>query len=44
LRNARQCYEEADEKLQHARGSLDQMAQGALPEAETPVLEAEHSK
>jgi len=44
LRNARQCYEEADEKLQHARGSLDQMAQGALPEAETPALEAEHSK
>jgi DNA recombination protein RmuC len=43
LRNARQCYEEADEKLQHARGSLDQMAQGALPEIEAPALEAEHS-
>ncbi len=44
LRNAGQSYEEADEKLQRARGSLDQMAQGALPETAVPALEAEHSK
>jgi len=44
LRNAGQSYEQADEKLQRARGSLEQMAQGALPEAATPALEAEHTK
>ncbi|MGA8266606.1 MAG: DNA recombination protein RmuC [Candidatus Acidiferrales bacterium] len=44
LRNAGQSYEEADEKLQRARGSLDQMARGALPETAIPALEAEHSK
>jgi DNA recombination protein RmuC len=44
LRNAGQSYEQADEKLQRARGSLEQMAQGALPEAAAPALEADHSK
>jgi len=32
LRNAGQSYEDADEKLQRARGKLEQMSQGALPE------------
>jgi DNA recombination protein RmuC len=39
LRHAQQSYEEADSRLNRARNSLDQMAQGALPEAETKVLE-----
>jgi len=43
LRNAGQSYEQADEKLQRARGSLDQMAQGALPEDVPRALEAEHT-
>ena len=33
LRNASQSYAEADRKLDRARDVLDQMAQGALPEA-----------
>jgi DNA recombination protein RmuC len=44
LRNAGQSYEQADEKLQRARGALEQMAQGALPEAAPPLLEADRSK
>jgi DNA recombination protein RmuC len=44
LRNAGQSYEEADEKLQRARGSLEQMAQGALPEATAPAWQGELSK
>lgn len=32
LRNAGQCYQDADEKLQKTRGVLEQMSQGALPE------------
>lgn len=39
LRHAQQSYEEADSRLNRARNSLDQMAQGALPEAEAKVLE-----
>ena len=38
LRNAQQSYEEADSRLGRARNSLEQMAQGALPEASTKVL------
>src|SRR5277367_4339085 len=40
LRNAQQSYEEADSRLGRARNSLEQMAQGALPEASTKVLSA----
>jgi len=40
LRNASQSYGEADRKLDRARDALDQMAQGALPEASPSVLEA----
>jgi DNA recombination protein RmuC len=34
LRHSQQSYEEADSKLSRARNSLEQMEQGALPEAE----------
>jgi DNA recombination protein RmuC len=46
LRNASQCYEDADEKLQKARGALEQMSQGALPEAVVvaPVAELDSAK
>ncbi len=39
LRHAQQCYEEADSRLSRARNSLEQMSQGALPEAEAKALE-----
>ncbi len=39
LRNAQQCYSDADRKLERARSALDQMAQGALAEPATPALE-----
>ncbi len=39
LRHAQQNYEEADSRLNRARNSLEQMAQGALPEAEEKKLE-----
>jgi DNA recombination protein RmuC len=35
LRNAQQSYEEADSRLSRTRNSLEQLAQGALPESET---------
>ena len=40
LRYAQQNYDDADRKLDRARGSLEQMAQGALPEAAPKALEA----
>jgi len=41
LRNAQQSYSDADRKLERARDALDQMAQGALPDAAAPkTLEA----
>lgn len=39
LRHAQQSYEEAEAKLDRARNTLDQMAQGALPEAAPKTLE-----
>jgi DNA recombination protein RmuC len=39
LRHAQQSYEDADSKLTRARNSLDQMSQGALPEAAPNALE-----
>jgi DNA recombination protein RmuC len=39
LRNAQQSYGDADRKLERARDALDQMAQGALPEAQPKALE-----
>jgi len=36
LRNAQKSYEDADNKLNRARGALSQMAQGVLPEAPQP--------
>ncbi len=39
LRNAQRKYEEADGKLTRVRNSLEQMSQGALPEAEPKALE-----
>jgi DNA recombination protein RmuC len=40
LRHAQQNYEEADSRLNRARNSLEQMSQGALPDAATKTLEA----
>ena len=40
LRHAQQSYDEADRKLDRARGSLELMAQGTLPEAVPKALEA----
>ena len=40
LRHAHQSYEESASKLERARAALDQMAQGALPEAAPKTLEA----
>jgi DNA recombination protein RmuC len=40
LRHAQQSYEDADSKLGRARNALEQMAQGALPEAPPKALEA----
>jgi DNA recombination protein RmuC len=39
LRHAQQSYEDADSKLNRARNSLEQMAQGALPESAPKALE-----
>jgi DNA recombination protein RmuC len=39
LRNAQQSYSDADRKLDKARIALDQMAEGALPEAGSKPLE-----
>jgi DNA recombination protein RmuC len=38
LRHAQQSYEDADSRLGRARNSLEQMAQGALPEAPAKIL------
>src|SRR6201997_3767259 len=38
LRHAQQSYEDADSRLSRARNSLEQMAQGALPEASAKML------
>ncbi len=40
LRHAQQSYEEADSKLNRARNSLEQISQGALPEAIEQPAEA----
>jgi DNA recombination protein RmuC len=40
LRNAQRNYEEADGRLNRARNSLDQMAQGAVPDSEPKALES----
>jgi DNA recombination protein RmuC len=40
IRHAQQCYDDADRKLDRARGNLEQMAQGALPDAPMKALEA----
>jgi DNA recombination protein RmuC len=39
LRHAQQSYEDADSKLSRAQNSLEQMSQGALPEATPKALE-----
>lgn len=39
LRHAQQSYEDADSRLGRARNSLEQMSQGALPEAAPKALE-----
>jgi DNA recombination protein RmuC len=39
LRHAQQSYGDADRQLTRARDSLDQMSQGALPEAGPKALE-----
>ena len=39
LRHAQMSYEDADSRLGRARNSLEQMAQGALPEANNKFLE-----
>jgi DNA recombination protein RmuC len=39
LRHAQMSYEDADSRLARARNSLEQMAQGALPESAPKVLE-----
>jgi DNA recombination protein RmuC len=40
LRHAQMSYEDADSRLSRARNSLEQMSQGALPEAAPKALEA----
>lgn len=40
LRHAQQSYEDADSKLNRARNSLEQMAQGALPDSAPKALES----
>ncbi|MGC1935937.1 MAG: DNA recombination protein RmuC, partial [Candidatus Acidiferrales bacterium] len=40
IRHAQQCYDDADRKLDRTRGNLEQMAQGALPDAPVKALEA----
>src|SRR5271170_5760584 len=39
LRHAQQSYEDADSRLSRARNSLEQMSQGALPDAAPKALE-----
>jgi DNA anti-recombination protein RmuC len=39
LRHAQQSYEDADSRLSRARNSLENMSQGALPEALPKVFE-----
>jgi len=39
LRHAQQSYEESEKKLDRARNALEQMAKGALPEADVKLLE-----
>jgi DNA recombination protein RmuC len=39
LRHAQQCYEEADSRLSRARNSLEQLSQGAVPDAAPKALE-----
>jgi DNA anti-recombination protein RmuC len=38
LRHAQQSYEDGDSRLTRARNSLEQMAQGALPEGSPKML------
>ena len=40
LRHAQQCHDEAGHKLDRLQGSVEQMAQGALPETPARALEA----
>jgi DNA recombination protein RmuC len=44
LRHAQMSYEDADSRLGRARNSLEQMSQGALPEAAPKALEAAQGK
>jgi DNA recombination protein RmuC len=44
LRHAQQSYEDADSRLTRARNSLEQMSQGALPEAAVKALESATGK
>jgi len=39
LRNARQCYDDADARLARVRHSIDQLCQGTLPENTAKILE-----
>jgi DNA recombination protein RmuC len=39
LRHAQQSYEDADSRLSRARNSLEQMAQGALPDGQPSTIE-----
>lgn len=39
LRHAQQCHDEAGRKLDRVQGSIEQMAQGVLPETPAPALE-----
>lgn len=39
LRHAQQCHDDAGRKLDRVQGSIEQMAQGALPESPAPALE-----
>jgi DNA recombination protein RmuC len=39
LRHAQQCHEEAGRKLERVQGSVEQMAQGSLPEPSVRALE-----
>lgn len=39
LRHAQQCHDEAGRKLNRVQDNIEQMAQGALPEATAPALE-----
>lgn len=43
LRHAQQCHDEAGRKLDRVQSTVEQMAQGALPETPAPALEAAKS-